>query len=138
MPKNATISNAVRSLMANAIDQEFDSGYLRIYTGAQPANPGVAVGAQVLLAELRFAADAVASEADGLLTFAALVAEDAALATGTAAWFRALASDGTTALMDGTVGTADANLILGTTSIVENAEVDVTAFTITAAQASAQ
>jgi hypothetical protein len=124
--------------MGNAIEADFDNGYLRIYTGAQPANPGVAVGAQVLLAELRFNAAAVASVTDGVLTFAALTPEDAALATGTATWFRALRADGTTAIMDGSVDTADANLILATTSIVANAEVDVTSFTVTVAQASAQ
>jgi hypothetical protein len=138
MAKNAVISNAIRSLMALAIDQEFNTGYLRIYTGSQPADPSVAVGAQVLLAELRFNATAVSGEANGVLTFNALTPENAALATGTATWFRCLKSDGTTAIMDGTVGTADANLVLATTSIVTNAEVAVTAFTVTAAQASAQ
>jgi hypothetical protein len=138
MPRNATLTNAVRSLMALAIDQEFDNGYLRIYTGAQPANPGVALSGQTLLAELRFAATAAASESNGVITFAALTPEDAALATGTATWFRALRSDGTTAIMDGSVDTADANLILATTSIVANAEVDVTSFSVTVAQSSAQ
>lgn len=138
MPRNTTLSNAVRSLMALAIDQEFDNGYLRIYTGSQPASPDAAIGAVTLLAELRFAATAVASQSNGVLTFAALTPEDAALADGTAAWFRAFRSDGTTPILDGTVGTSDANLILGTTNIVQNAQIDVTSFTVTAAQTSAQ
>ncbi len=138
MANAARYTNAVRTLMANAIDQEFDTGYLRIYDGAQPAGPSTAIGAQVLLAELRFAATAVASESNGVLTFAAITSDASANATGTAAWFRCLKSDGTTAICDGTVGTATSNLILNTVSIVSAAAVSVSAFTLTIASESTQ
>ncbi len=136
MAKDTDFTDAARTLMANAIDQEFDNGYLRIYDGAKPAGPSTAIGAQVLLAELRFAATAVASESAGVLTFAALTADASANATGTATWFRALKSDGTTAICDGTVGTSDANLILNTVSIVSAANVSVSSGTLTLAASS--
>ncbi len=140
MAKDARLSNAMRSLQANAIDQEYDNGYLRIYTAGsgRPAGPDTAISDQVLLAELRFAADAVASESNGVLTFAALTPEDAALATGTAAFARALKADGTTALQDYSVGTSDANVVLATTSIVAGVQVSVSSMTVTVAASSAQ
>lgn len=138
MAKNATFSNAARTDMATAIEARFNTGYLRIYTGAQPAGPDTAIGAQTLLAELRFAADAVATNVNGLLTFAAMTEEDAALADGVPTWYRAFESDGVTAIHDGTVGTADANLILAAASIVTGVAVEITSFTIDVKAASAQ
>lgn len=138
MAKNAVLSNAMRTLMATAVDQEFDNGYLRIYTGAQPASPDTALSGQTLLAELRFAVTAVSGESNGVLTFAALTGEDAALATGTAAWARCLKADGTTAILDLTVGTADANVIVPTVNVEQNVAVNVTSMSVTVASASAQ
>jgi hypothetical protein len=137
MAKNATWSTAERNAMLNAIKADFDNGFLRIYDGAQPAGPDTALGAQVLLAELRFGATAFGAAAAGVLTANAITSDASANATGTAAWFRCLKSDGTTALHDGTVGTSSANAIVATTSIVALAVVDCSAFTITDASASA-
>lgn len=136
MAKNATWSTAERNAKLDAIKADFNSGYLRIYDGAQPAGPDTALGAQVLLAELRFAATAFPASSGGVLTANAIVSDASANATGTAAWFRCLKSDGTTALHDGTVGTAAANAIVATTAIVLGAVIDCSAFTITDAAAS--
>lgn len=141
MVKDARWTNAVRSLAALAIDQEFDNGYLRIYaagTAGRPAGPGTAITDQPLLAELRFAATAVSGESAGVLTFAALTPEDAALATGTALFARALKSDGTTALLDLSCGTSDANVILSTLAIQAGVQVSVSAMTVTIPATSAQ
>lgn len=138
MAKNATWSTAERNAMLNAIKSDFDSGYLRIYDGAQPAGPDTAIVSQVLLAELRFGATAFAAASGGALVANTITSDSDANATGTAAWFRCLKSDGSTALHDGTVGTSSANAIVATTSIVIHAVVDCSAFTITDAAASAQ
>jgi hypothetical protein len=140
MAKNTTWSTVERNTKLDAVKADFNTGYLRIYdsTGTgQPAGPDTAITTQVLLAELRFNATAFPASSSGVLTANAITSDAAANATGTATWFRCLKSDGTTALMDGTVGTASANLILATTSIVINAVVDVSSFTITDAAASA-
>lgn len=138
MAKDARWTNAVRSLRADAIAPEFDDGYLRIYAGTRPAGPSTAISDQTLLAELRFADPAVASEADGVNTFDDLTPEDAALATGTASFARALKADGSTAICDLSVGTSDANVILPTVSIVAGVEVAVASMTVTEAASSAQ
>lgn len=116
---------------------DFNSGYLRIYDGAQPAGPGTALSGQTLLAELRFNASAFGAAVAGVATAAAIVS-GVGLAVGTAAWYRCLKPDGTTALHDGTVGTAASNCIIATTSIVVAVAVACSAFTLTEAATSSQ
>lgn len=128
MANNLKMSNTAVSAEADALAALFNNGYLRIYDGSQPATADTAVVGQVLLAELRFGATAFGAASDGVLTANALTADSAANATGTAAWYRCLKSDGTTALCDGSVGVSSCDLNLNTVSIVQNAQVSVTAF----------
>ena len=134
MANNPKLSNAAASAEADALATLLNTGYLRIYDGAQPTDADTAIGAQVLLAELRFNATAFGAAVNGVATANAITADSAANATGTAAWFRALKSDGTTVVMDGTVGTSSADAIINTVSIVANAAVTCTAFTLTASK----
>jgi hypothetical protein len=128
---NPKFSNAAVNAEADALGAMFDNGYLRIYDGAQPANADIAVGAQVLLAELRFNADAFPAAVNGVITANALTADAAANATGTATWFRALKSDGTTVIMDGSVGEATSDIVLDSDAIQQDADVSVTSFVLT-------
>lgn len=131
MAADPRITNAVASAMCDALVDQLDTGYLRIYDGTIPTNADTAVGAQVLLAELRFNATAFGAASNGVATANAFTADSSANATGTAAWFRALKSDGTTVVLDGTVGTSGEDLNLNTTSIVSGANVNVTSMTVT-------
>ncbi|HQV23886.1 MAG TPA: hypothetical protein PLJ88_12425, partial [Agitococcus sp.] len=116
---------------ADALSDLADNGYLRIYDGTQPATADTAITTQVLLAELRFNADAAPSAVDGVLTFNAITQDSNANNTGTASWFRALKSDGSTVLFDGTVGVSGSDLNIATTAIVAGAIVGVTSFVYT-------
>lgn len=131
MALNPKRSNAAANAACDAMAALLNSGYLRIYDGAQPATADTALGAQVLLAELRYNATAFGAAAAGVATANAMTADSSANATGTAAWYRALKSDGTTVVMDGTVGTATSDCIINTVSIVSGAAVSVTAHTLT-------
>ena len=124
-------SNAAVNGKADYISDQLDNGYIRIYDGTIPTNADTAIGAQVLLAELRFSATASGAAVAGVVTFSAITADTSANATGTASWFRALKADGTTVIFDGTVGTATSDIVLNTTSIVSGAEVSISAFTYT-------
>jgi len=128
MSLNTQLTDAVVNAQADLIGGYLDSGYLRIYDGAQAANADTAIGAQVLLAELRFAADAFPAASGGVLTANAIVSDSSANASGTASWFRALKSDGTTVVMDGSVGTATANMIIATTTITAAQTVSCSSF----------
>jgi len=135
MAKNTQLANATVNGQADNLATRLNNGYLRIYDGSQPATADTAVSTQTLLAELRFNATAAPTASAGVLTFNALTADSSANATGTAAWYRALSSDGSTVVMDGTVGTTDANLILNSTAIQSGAQVSVTSFTHTVQKA---
>lgn len=131
MADTTKISNAAANAEADAFSDLLDNGYLRIYSGSQPATADTAIGAQVLLAELRFNATASPAAVNGVITFNAITSDTSADATGTAAWFRALKSDGTSAVWDGSVSTSGATINLNSTAIQANAQVDVTALTFT-------
>jgi hypothetical protein len=132
MANNPKFANAAVNAEADAVARQLDNGYLRIYDGAQPATADTAIVGQVLLAELRFNATSAPAAAAGVLTFNAFTSDASANATGTAAWFRALQSNGTSVVMDGTVGTvAGFDAIINSTAISSGAQVDCTAMTFT-------
>jgi hypothetical protein len=131
MANNPKFANVTVNAEADALARLLDNGYLRIYSGSQPTNADTALGAQVLLAELRFAATSAPAASSGVLTFSAITSDTSADATGTAAFYRALKSDGTSVVMDGSVGTSSADLVLNSTAIQSGAQVDVTSFAVT-------
>jgi hypothetical protein len=131
MPNNLKLSNNVVNPQADALSDLADNGYLRIYDGTQPATADTAISTQVLLAELRFNATSAPAASNGVLTFNAITQDSSANNTGTASWFRALKSDGSTALFDGSVGTSGSDINIATTSIVAGAIVGVSSFVYT-------
>lgn len=134
MANNPKISNTGVNSEVNAICALLNNGYLRIYDGTQPADADTPVTTQNLLAELRFNATAFGSSAAGVATANAFTNDSDANATGTAGWFRALESDGTTVIFDGSVGTSGCDLNIDSVSIVQHVEVDVTGFSFTASK----
>lgn len=131
MALNTQLATATVNGQANDLAARCNNGYIRIYSGTQPADADTAVSTQTLLAELRFAATAFGAAANGVITANAITADSSANNTGTATWFRALASDGTTAVFDGSVGTSNANLTMPTTTITAAQTVSITALTHT-------
>jgi hypothetical protein len=104
------------------------SGKLRIYSGTRPATGGAIT---TLLAELTLNATFAPAASGGVLTLNAITADASADATGTATWGRIFKSDGTTIVLDCSVGTSATDIILNTASIVTGANVAVTSATIT-------
>lgn len=130
MALNPHFSDTAANAGANAVAALCNSGKLRIYDGSQPANANTAVTTQNLLAELTFNATAFGGAAAGVCTANAIVSGTAGN-TGTAAWFRAVQSNGTTVVFDGSVGTSGANLNLTSVAISSGATVSVSALTYT-------
>jgi hypothetical protein len=122
--------NAAVHAAGGSVEALFNSGTLNIYSGTQPATADTALSGNTLLASLTFAATAFGTDTNGVATAAAIGSATAA-ATGTATFFRVLESNGTTAVMDGTVGTSGADLNLSTTSIVAGGTVSVSSFIYT-------
>lgn len=133
MANNLKYSTALKNARLDAITSTVGtSALLKIYDGSQPAGPNTSITTQVLLATLTCNASAFAAGASaGVLTANAVSSANAG-ATGTASWFR-LATNGGTAVIDGTVGTTGTDAIIDNTSIVNGQSVSCTSITITSA-----
>jgi hypothetical protein len=130
MADNEKLSNAAVSAAVDAVAALLDNGYLRLYSGEQPETADTPVTDQVLLAEMRFGDPAFGAAVNGAAAANAITADDSANATGMATWFRALRTDGVTVIFDGSVGQADADLIMNSVAIQVGAEVVVSALNL--------
>lgn len=130
MALNQQRTNLAASTAQDAVSVLLNTGYIRIYDGAQPATGDTAITSQVLLAELRFASTAFGAASLGVATAGTITGDASANATGTASWFRTFKSDGTTAVYDGSVGMATADMILASTSIVAGTSVSLSTLTL--------
>jgi hypothetical protein len=133
MALNPKFTNLAVNTKVDAQATLLNSGFLDLYDGAQPTTADTAIGAQVKLARLTFGNPAFGAGVAGVATANAITQDSSADATGTAAWFRALKSDGTP-LLDGSVGTSGANLNLNSVAISSGAAVSCTSFTLTEAK----
>lgn len=135
MAYNVKRGVAALNAEADAVCALLNTGYLRIYSGTQPATCDTAISDQVLLAELRFNNPACAAAASaGVATFDIdpAVTDASANNAGTPTWFRALQSNGTTAVFDGTVGLSGCDCIIDAVPITSGATVTVQSMTYTA------
>ena len=101
---------------------------LRIYSGTRPATGGAIT---TLLAELICNATFAPAASAGVLTLNAIASDASADSTGTATWARIFKTAGTTIVLDCSVGTSAADIILNTVSIVAAAVVACSSATIT-------
>lgn len=131
MANAPSLTNAAASAAADAVTALANSGKLRIYSGTKPTNADTALSGNTLLAELTFGTTAFGAASNGVATANAITSDSSADATGTASFFRVFKSDGTTAVWDGTVGTAGCDLNLNSTSISSGATVSVSSLTYT-------
>lgn len=123
--------DSIRNAMLDAITARAGNGaLLRIYDGSRPATGGAAT---TLLAELTCGTPFAGAAALGVLTANAITQDASANATGTATWFRIVQSDGTTFVLDGSVGTSGSDLNMTSTSIVATQPVSISSFVITEA-----
>lgn len=129
MPSNLKYSNGTRDAQQQGLITYAGSGCLiRLYQGTQPANANTAISTQTLLVSLTISG-AFGTDSNGTLTLGS-VTNGTAGASGTADFFRIFKSDGTTVVMDGSVGTSGADLNLNTTTISSGQTVSITAGTI--------
>lgn len=135
MATNPTWYDSAVEAAVNAVGALLDNGYLEIYTGSQPALDGSLSG--TLLAQLIFgaAAFAPATASGGTVTAVAnAITSATAGATGTAAYFALVQSNGTSVVMTGTVGTSGCDLNGPSTAVSEGVTVTCSSFQITEPQ----
>lgn len=130
MTINTQLSDRTVNRQAQAIIDDLNAGYLRIYSGPQPLSADVPISSQILLAEQRFGSPAAPAPLNGVISFSNPVARNA-LADEKAVFYRYFMADGSTAILDGSVGTANANMVLSNTKLVAGAKVTLTNLTHT-------
>jgi len=130
-----TISNAARTAAIAAVTALIDGGTgpgkLQIYSGTKPAGPDTAITSQTKLVEYTLSDPAFTAGATGVQNLDVTPAlSSAGLAAGTATWF-CIVDSNAVAVVDGTVGTSAADLILNTVTISVGLTVDVTSGSLT-------
>ena len=129
MASNLKYSNGTRDAQQQGLITYAGSGALiNIYAGTQPANANTAISTQTLLVSLPISGS-FGTDSNGTITLSSVTSANAT-ATGTATFFRIFKSDGTTVVMDGSVGTSGADMNLDNTSIATGQTVTITLGTI--------
>lgn len=122
-------SNGTRHAQNEGLIAYAGTGTLfNIYAGVQPVNANTAITSQVLLVSMVIPG-VFGTDVNGTLTLGA-VNNGTAANTGTASFFRIFKADNTTVVMDGSVGTIGADLILNSTSITALQTVNISSGTI--------
>lgn len=126
------LNTAARNAAVDAITALVNGGYIRIYTGAQPATPATAPTG-TLLAELPLSNPAFAGAVNGTAALDVTpIPTDAGIADGTAGWARFLTSaeqaGSGLGVIDGNVTATGGGgqVTLATTSVVTGVAVNVT------------
>lgn len=127
------LANASIQAMGDALVDRIDTGgagTIQIRSGTRPVD-GDAAATGTLLATLTFSATAFgATSSAGVATASAITSDSSADNTGTATWARVL--NGSAApVMDLSVGTSAAEVILDSVSIVAGGTVSITSMTVT-------
>jgi hypothetical protein len=129
MPSNLKYSNGTRDAQQQGLITYAGTGsIIRLYDGTQPTNANTAISTQTLLVSLTIVGG-FGTDSNGTITLGA-VTSGTAVASGTATFFRIVKSDGTTVVMDGSVGTSGSDLNLNTTTVASSQTVSITAGTI--------
>jgi glutamate synthase domain-containing protein 3 len=107
-----------------------NSGFIEIYSGPQPANANTALAGNVLLVTLTFAATAFNPPVSGSAT-ANAISSGTAINAGLATFARIYQTNGSTVVMDVTVGEAGqgAYITLADTSLQAGGLVSISSFT---------
>lgn len=127
-----SINDALRDILAAAFGDDFNSGLLRVYDGAPPADANAALGAQNLLAEITLPADAFGVPTTGVVAKSGTWDDQNINASGTAAWFRLLNATQARVLQGTVTATAGGgDMEVDDVNFVAGGVFTVTAFTVT-------
>lgn len=129
---HSTVAQAMMTAFLTALDQDVGAHKILIYTGSQPASPAAAVTGTLLAT---FTGTDPGGTVSAVTNYARLTmaayADVAAVATGTAGWFRMTDNSGD-AIADGDVTATGGGgqLTIGSTSITSGGTVSITSLVI--------
>ena len=134
MAKAMSITVAAADAMLTAFGTLCNSGIVRIYNGTMPTNVQTALSSNTVLAEATMANPAFSgfTTNGNNRTYAAAgtpFGDASANASGNASFFRVFTS-GDVAVWQGTVGTADSDMIMAAVDIAATGPVNITSMSV--------
>jgi hypothetical protein len=128
MAKSTRLTNLAVNTEADAFARLMDGGFIDIYDGAQPESGDTPVSKQVLAVTLGLGSPAFMPALDGILIANPITSGVAKASVNPATWARVYRADHKTVVMDLSVGTRDANIILKTANIPEGVKIECSSF----------
>lgn len=132
-----TITSDIQDAAANAVGDLFDDGFIVVYDGSVPADAKAGLGSSDVLATVELAANAFGAASTGVITLQGVPLSDNDIdKSSTATYFRMYASDAddaidTDVILQGTVGTAAADMIVDSVNFVAGGVFTITSLTVT-------
>ena len=124
------LSTTVRNARLDTIESTIGTApLLRIYSGSMPADCATAASGTKLV-EITLPSDWMAAASSGSKAKTATAWSAAAVATGTAGYFRITDSAGTTTHIQGTVATSSADMLVDNASIASGQTVTINTFVL--------
>lgn len=129
------LSTTIRSNRETQLNTDIGtSAILKIYAGSRPANVATAISSQTLLTSHTCGSSAFGSVSSGVLT--ANTIADAIVGSSVSSlaptFFRLFKSDGTTACVDGDVGSSGDLVLSGASTVSTGDTIHVASLTLTA------
>lgn len=128
MAKNTKLATDIINGQADLLAAALKDGYIDIYDGTQPESPEADVGTRKMCVSMRLGSPAFAPSVKGLISANQISSGVSVADVNPATWARLYRADHKTAVMDVSVGTRDANIILPTTHIVRGVTVTCSSF----------
>ena len=133
MAANPMISMAGAEAMLNALTALLNSGSIKIYSGSMPATCETASSGTLLSSGCTLSSTAFGNAADSgtgiaVATANAIATDTNCAASGTAGYFRGYS--GSTCIIQGTVGTSSADMILASTTITMGGTLAISSWVI--------
>lgn len=128
MPKRTVLSEKSVNAEADAFGALMDGGFIDIFGGEAPTSSDMAVGDQIRAVSLAFGTPAFGRSAGGSIIANPIQSALAERTVNPVTWARVFRADHKTSVMDVSVGTRDATLILPTTNIAANVTITCSFF----------
>lgn len=117
MPKITNLTNLAVDVEANAFAALMDGGFIDIYGGTIPEDADEPLSGQIMAVSLSFGRPAFMTSRDGQIVANPIMAGVAINTVNPVTWARIFRADHTTPVMDVSVGTRDAVVILPSVNI---------------------
>lgn len=119
---------------ADAFGSLMDSGFIDICDGKQPPNADTRMTTQKVGVSLRFSNPAFAAARDGTIRANSIMADTVGVSLSEATWARIYRQDHKTVVMDVSVGTKDAVIVLPSVNLPKGVVVTCSSFSHTVAR----